>query len=112
MRLWLQALPRLSKTVNDPLAAKVRSTLRRDYGFSRTQGRRFGVECVFSTEQPVYPQADGSVSHRKPGIHGVSLDCRFGYGSASAVTAVFGFVAASRVINRSLKKAAEQLPKG
>ena len=29
----------LNKTFNDPLAAKVRSTLRRDYGFSRTPGR-------------------------------------------------------------------------
>jgi tRNA A37 threonylcarbamoyladenosine dehydratase len=96
----------LSKTFNDPLASKVRSTLRRQYGFPRTEGKRFGVECVFSSEQPVYPQADGSVSHRKPGIHGVSLDCRFGYGSASTVTAVFGFVAASRAINRSLQRLA------
>ena len=96
----------LSKTFNDPLASKVRSTLRRQYGFPRAEGKRFGVECVFSSEQPVYPQADGSVSRRKPGIHGVSLDCRFGYGSASTVTAVFGFVAASRAINRSLQRLA------
>ncbi len=96
----------LSKTFNDPLASKVRATLRRQYGFPRAAGKRFGVECVFSSEQPMYPQADGSVSRRKPGIHGVSLDCRFGYGSTSTVTAVFGFVAASRAINRSLQRSA------
>ena len=62
------------------------------------------MECVFSSQQQVYPKADGSVSHEKPGIHGVSLDCRFGYGASSFVTATFGFMAASRVIEKLLNK--------
>ena len=95
----------LSRTYNDPLAARVRSRLRDDYGFSRNPKRHFGVECVFSGQQPLYPRPDGSVGHEKPGIHGVSLDCRFGYGSAVFVTATFGMVAASRAVNRLLKKA-------
>jgi tRNA A37 threonylcarbamoyladenosine dehydratase len=78
--------------------------LRQSYNFSKDPTKRFGVECVFSTEQPVYPKADGTVSHQKPGIHGVSLDCRFGYGSVSYVTSVFGMVAASRVINKTLQR--------
>lgn len=41
----------LNRTFNDPLASKVRSTLRRDYGFSRTVTRHYSVPCVFSTEQ-------------------------------------------------------------
>jgi tRNA A37 threonylcarbamoyladenosine dehydratase len=94
----------LSRTYNDPLAAKVRARLRSDYGFSKNPKRHFGVECVFSGQQQLYPRADGSVGHEKPGIHGVSLDCRFGYGAASFVTAAFGLVAASRVINKTLKK--------
>ena len=94
----------LSKTFNDPLAAKVRSRLRGEFNFTRNPKRSFGVECIFSSQQQVYPKADGSVGHEKPGIHGVSLDCRFGYGSASFVTASFGFMAASRVINKTLKK--------
>jgi tRNA A37 threonylcarbamoyladenosine dehydratase len=94
----------LAQTYNDPLASRVRSTLRRDYGFPRDPAKKFGVECVFSSEQPVYAQPDGSVSHRKPGIHGVSLDCRFGYGATATVTAVFGFMAASRAINRSVMR--------
>jgi tRNA A37 threonylcarbamoyladenosine dehydratase len=93
----------LSRTYNDPLAARVRSSLRNDYGFSKNPKRYFGVECVFSGQQQLYPRADGSVGHEKPGIHGVNLDCRFGYGSASYVTATFGFVAVSRVINKYLK---------
>lgn len=94
----------LSKTYNDPLAAKVRSRLRSEFGFTRNAKRTFGVECVFSSQQQVYPKEDGSVSCEKPGIHGVSLDCRFGYGSATFVTASFGFMAASRAINKTLKK--------
>lgn len=39
----------LNRTFNDPLASKVRSTLRRDYGFSRTVTRHYSVPCVFST---------------------------------------------------------------
>jgi tRNA A37 threonylcarbamoyladenosine dehydratase len=93
----------LSRTYNDPLAAKVRGALRRDYGFTRNAKRSFRVECVFSSQQPVYPQTDGSVGREKPGLHGVSLDCRFGYGSAIFVTATFGNVAAYRAIEKSLK---------
>ncbi|VAX03135.1 HesA/MoeB/ThiF family protein =_ sulfur transfer pathway protein CsdL [hydrothermal vent metagenome] len=98
----------LRQTYNDPLAAKVRSRLRSDFGFSKNPKRNFGIECVFSSQQQVYPKPDGSVSHQKPGIHGISLDCNMGYGSAAFVTAVFGQVAASRVINRTLQKAARR----
>jgi len=94
----------LSKTHNDPLAANVRSQLRYNYNFSRNTKRRFGVECVYSTEQQLYPQADGSVGQEKPDTKGVSLDCNFGYGSSSCVTSVFGFVAAARAIEKSLTK--------
>lgn len=94
----------LSRTHHDPLAARVRERLRERYGFTRNRKRSFGVECVFSSQQQVYPQADGTVSHRKPGIHGVSLDCRFGYGTSVCVTAPFGFMAAARAIDKVLHK--------
>ncbi len=94
----------LSRTYNDPLAAKVRAQLRSEYHFPRNSKRSFRIECVFSSQQPVHPKPDGSVSHAKPGIHGISLDCSLGYGSTTAVTATFGNVAASRVINKTLAK--------
>jgi len=94
----------LSRTVNDPLAAKVRARLRSDYGFTRNPKRSFRVECIFSTQQPKYPKADGSVSLEKPGIHGISLDCSMGYGSASFVTATFANQAVARVIERTLAR--------
>lgn len=92
----------LSRTWNDALAAKVRSRLRADYGFTSNPKRRFGIECVYSSEQPLYPDGTGEVGHAKPGIPGVRLDCDQGYGSVAFVTGAFGLVAASRAINRAL----------
>ncbi|MBI5041361.1 MAG: tRNA cyclic N6-threonylcarbamoyladenosine(37) synthase TcdA [Gammaproteobacteria bacterium] len=98
----------LSRTYNDALAAKVRAALRDSHNFPRNTQRYFGVECVFSSQQPVYPKADGTVSHEKPGIHGVHLDCRFGYGSITFVTAAFGMTAAGRALSKTLKKRLEK----
>ncbi len=95
----------LSKTWNDPLAARVRSTLRNKYGFTKNTKRNFGVPCVFSSEQQKYPKEDGSVCTAKPGIKGATLDCNFGFGSSACVTATFGLVAAAKVINKLIEKA-------
>jgi len=92
----------LSRTWNDALAAKVRSRLRANYGYSRNPKRRFGVECVFSSEQPVYPDRKGGISQARPGVPGATLDCDSGYGSAAPVTATFGMIAAARAMNKSV----------
>ncbi len=94
----------LAKTWNDPLAAKVRSQLRYQYGYTKNPKRNFGIKCVFSTEQQRYPKAGGLVDYAKPGVKGVNLDCSMGFGSATQVTATFGFVAAARVIDGLLSK--------
>ena len=93
----------LSNTYNDALASKVRKRLREDFHFPSKPKRRFNVPCVFSKQQPVYPKEDGSVSHAKPGIHGVHLDCSMGYGASSFVTATFGLMAAARCLEKALK---------
>ncbi|MFD2191082.1 tRNA cyclic N6-threonylcarbamoyladenosine(37) synthase TcdA [Pistricoccus aurantiacus] len=98
----------LTRTQHDPLLAKVRARLRRDYGYSRNPKRRFDVECVYSEEQLVYPGADGEVCHQKPGAGQViRLDCDSGFGAATFVTGSFGFIAASRVLARLAKHAQE-----
>lgn len=94
----------LTRTFNDPLAAKVRNRLRSEYKWTQNPKRRFGVECVFSTEQPRYPRADGCVGLEKPGVPGLTLDCELGYGSVAMVTATFGFAAAARAINKIMEK--------
>jgi tRNA A37 threonylcarbamoyladenosine dehydratase len=96
----------LTRTEHDPLLAKVRSRLRRDYGFSRNPKRRFSVECVYSDEQLVYPGSDGEVCLQKPGSGDATrLDCASGFGAATFLTGTFGFVAASKVLERLAKKA-------
>ncbi|NMH58541.1 tRNA cyclic N6-threonylcarbamoyladenosine(37) synthase TcdA [Alteromonas ponticola] len=91
----------LAKTIQDPLAAKVRSELRRNYNFSSNPKRRFGVECIYSTEQLRYPQPDGEVCFNKSSMEGgTRLDCAGGFGAVVTVTATFGMIAAARVINR------------
>ena len=90
----------LTRTWNDPLAAKVRQRLRSHHGWSTSVRKRFRVECVYSTEQPRYPTDDGGVSYSKPGVRGVTLDCDNGFGSLVSVTASFGFVTAARVMNK------------
>ncbi|NTS76497.1 tRNA cyclic N6-threonylcarbamoyladenosine(37) synthase TcdA [Catenovulum sp. SM1970] len=92
----------LAKTIQDPLLAKVRNQLRRDYNFSKNPKRKFGVEAIFSTEQLKYPASDGQVCLQKPaqGEGPAKLDCATGFGASTVVTATFGFFAASRVINK------------
>ena len=94
----------LSRTWNDALAAKVRSRLRANYGYTKNPRRRFSVECIFSTEQPVYPTGEGGISKQKPGVPGATLDCEAGYGSTCAVTAAFGLMAAAKAVNNSLDR--------
>ncbi|MBX8554839.1 tRNA cyclic N6-threonylcarbamoyladenosine(37) synthase TcdA [Pseudomonas cichorii] len=91
----------LNRTFNDPLASKVRSTLRREYGFSRTPNRHYSVPCVFSSEQLRYPKPDGSICLQKRFVgDGVKLDCAGGFGAVMMVTATFGMVAATRAIDK------------
>lgn len=100
----------LARTEHDPLLAKVRARLRRDFGFSRNPKRRFSVECVYSDEQLVYPGGDGEVCLAKPGKgEATRLDCASGFGAATFVTGSFGFVAASRVLARLARRAAASL---
>ena len=93
----------LSRTQQDPLLAKTRKLLRREYGFPSNLKRRFEVPCVYSSEQSRYPSVDGTTClDKSSGIVNTGLNCG-GFGSAMPVTATFGLVAVSYV----LKKLAE-----
>ena len=93
----------LNRTYNDPLLAKVRSKLRYHLNYSNNPKRRYGIDCVFSSQQPVYPQADGEVGYAKPGTEEqTTLDCATGMGSFVGVTASFGMTAVAHAISRYL----------
>lgn len=94
----------LSKTIQDPLAAKLRNQLRRFHNFSKNPKRRFAIDCVYSKEQLRYPQADGSIGFNKSSTASSRLDCSTGFGAAVVVTATFGMFAASRAISKYISK--------
>ncbi|MGK0373534.1 MAG: tRNA A37 threonylcarbamoyladenosine dehydratase, partial [Arenicella sp.] len=56
----------LSRSKQDVLLARTRKLLRQDYAFARNLKRSFGVPCVYSDEQLVYPDGDGDVSQQRP----------------------------------------------
>ena len=89
----------LSKTVQDPLLAKVRSVLRKNYNFSQNPKRKFGIDCVFSTQPLIFPQTEGECTVS------ATMNCANGFGAATMITATFGFFAVSWVIDKLLAKA-------
>lgn len=95
----------LTRTIQDPLAKKLKDHLRRFHNFSKNPQRKFGIECVYSTEQLKYPQPDGSVCGVKSTAEGPKrMDCASGFGAATMVTATFGFVAVSRILDKLVAK--------
>ncbi|WP_448212211.1 tRNA cyclic N6-threonylcarbamoyladenosine(37) synthase TcdA [Colwellia sp. MEBiC06753] len=95
----------LSQTYQDPLLAKVRNQLRREYNFSRNTKRKFSIDAVFSTQQLVYPDNEGNVCHAKQSNEGaMRLDCSGGFGAATHVTASFAFFAVGRAIDKLIQK--------
>lgn len=108
----------LARTHGDPLTAKLRTLLRKQYGFPAAAGtsqkpagtspvrttkaaRRFGITCVYSPENLRYPpNPDGSDGASCEAPQGLSCA---GYGSSVCVTASFGFQAAAWVLARLAK---------
>jgi len=108
----------LSKTYQDPLLAKVKNQLRREFNFPRADiakasKRKFSIDAVFSTEQLRYPNNDyedtGQVCLAKPEKNdegsSMRLDCSGGFGATTHVTATFAFFAVGRAIDKLLLKA-------
>lgn len=99
------AIADLSQTYQDPLLAKVRNQLRREYNFSRNVKRKFSIDAIFSSEQLRYPDNDGNVCHAKQSSDGtMRLDCSGGFGATTHVTACFAFFAVGKAIDKYLKR--------
>lgn len=89
----------LGEAWGDELLKMVRKKLRREHGFARGEGNRYGVRCVYSAENPVYPWADGTCqAEPEPGSN-LKLDCASGFGTAVWVTGAMGLAAAQEAVN-------------
>ena len=99
----------LAKTIQDPLAAKLRERLKNDFNVVKNSKGKLGIDCVFSSEPLMYPQADGSVCASRATAEGPKrMECASGFGAATMVTATFGFVAVSHVLKKMMAKAQRQ----
>ena len=84
----------LARTIQDPLLSRVRALLRKEFGFTREPGKKFGVAAVFSSEPLRHAEDAGSCGEAPAGG---GLNCA-GYGSSVCVTASFGLFAASAAL--------------
>ena len=87
----------------DELLRQVRKRLRRDHGFSAGPQKgicRMGIPCVWSSERPVFPWADGTCAATPEPGSTAALDCETGLGTAVFVTGTFGLIVAGEVVRR------------
>lgn len=92
----------LAKVYNDALIKQVRNKLRSEHGFPKGGSgkiKKFGIECIFSSESPVFPQCDGTVSNTRGNDLDTKLNCTTGYGSITHMTATVGLFATERCLN-------------
>ncbi len=89
----------LAFSSHDRLLQEVRRDLRKNHKFPRGDGA-FGVECVFSREDPVFPTGDGLGCSDRSVSPDLRLDCNSGFGTAAFVTGAFGLTAAARVVHQ------------
>jgi tRNA A37 threonylcarbamoyladenosine dehydratase len=88
----------LGESTGDELLRLVRKKLRREHAFAPGEGHRYGVRCVWSAEEPVFPWADGTCrTEAEPGGN-LRLDCATGFGTAVWVTGAFGLAAAGEAV--------------
>jgi len=104
------AVADLSRTLQDPLLASVRTRLRRHHGFPRGD-KKFGLPSVFSNQPLMRPRLESAcevpISESNETLKSAAseyaapqgLSCA-GYGSAMHVTAAFGLCAAGYVLNQ------------
>lgn len=83
----------IALATHDPLLAQMRNRLRKLHGAPR-EGKKIGVNCVFSREAVAPPDASCAIDEGDG-----SLNCH-GYGSVVSVTATFGQCAAGWILDQ------------
>ena len=92
----------LSQSLEDNLLSILRKDLRRQSGLPRKG--KMGIDVVYSMEKPLYPLGGDEFSVTNPeGLSKRPLDCATGFGTSTAMTGVFGFMAADLALKSALK---------
>lgn len=82
----------VAQAQGDALISKLRSRLRKDYGFP-SNGKNFRISCTFSNEKPIYSCKESYISGDLPA-----------FGASMSVTASAGLLISSWMINRITQK--------
>ena len=96
----------LGRTEQEPLLKKVRKLLRAQYGFSRGEKQKYGIDAVFSMEPLRYPESEDAC---EIGSSVTGLNCA-GFGSSMVVTASFGMIAAAHILRKLAEAALVEQP--
>jgi tRNA A37 threonylcarbamoyladenosine dehydratase len=96
----------LGRTEQEPLLKKVRKLLRAQYGFSRGEKQKYGIDAVFSMEPLRYPESEDAC---EIGSSVTGLNCA-GFGSSMVVTAIFGMIAAAHILRKLAQAALVEEP--
>jgi tRNA A37 threonylcarbamoyladenosine dehydratase len=96
----------LGRTEQEPLLKKVRKLLRAQYGFSRGEKQKYGIDAVFSMEPLRYPESEDAC---EIGSSVTGLNCA-GFGSSMVVTASFGMIAAAHILRKLAEAALAEEP--
>jgi tRNA A37 threonylcarbamoyladenosine dehydratase len=101
----------LGRTEQEPLLKKVRKLLRAQYGFSRGEKQKYGIDAVFSMEPLRYPESGDAceIGSSVSGSSVTGLNCA-GFGSSMVVTASFGMIAAAHILRRMAEAALASAP--
>ncbi|MBR5887552.1 MAG: tRNA threonylcarbamoyladenosine dehydratase [Akkermansia sp.] len=89
----------LARTCGDNMLSQLRKNLRQQYDFPLyDRCPEIGIPCVFSSERPVFPRCDGSVSTEREAGQKGGIGCASGFGSATHITGTFGFLMAGKAL--------------
>ena len=89
----------LNRVENDQLLFKLRKSLRKFFGYKKYYNNPFKIPTVFSMEDPILHDLEESEFSESQ-----SRNCKTGFGSASFVTASFGFTAVSYALKAVTSK--------
>lgn len=79
----------LARATHDSMLAKIRASLRQQYGFEKDPKRKMNLRVIYSSEPRI-------------GVASGGLSCA-GYGSTVTVTATFGFIAAAEILQQLME---------
>lgn len=88
----------LGLSTNDTLLKRVRKSLKREWGWDKTEGKAWGIQAVYSIERSKYLDSTGKLRFEPNLKQHQRINCTTGIGTGAWITGTFGFFAAALAI--------------